>query len=144
MIDNAPAKVMLGMSLIGDSVGVSGDERMVQAWVSIITGTKDTELRCAFSFNHYKCMPDSDEALADATVTGQLNVLKARIRFSMGQIFEQVSAEDRVAKEIAFRDVRNEVLSHSKPHAMGTVAEIAIKLGISKSEVRRRKQEGTL
>jgi DNA invertase Pin-like site-specific DNA recombinase len=32
----------------------------------------------------------------------------------------------------------------NQPHEMGTVSEIAIKYGISKSEVRRMKANGTL
>jgi len=63
------------------------------------------------------------------------------VRFKMEKVVEAVEEE---VEEVRLTKVQELNQQRNQPHAAGTVAEIAAKLGVSKSEVRRMKREGTL
>jgi plasmid maintenance system antidote protein VapI len=68
--------------------------------------------------------------------------LKAQDWVDLQQIFNDSKDPTKVATALDLAKAK--FLEMSKVHEMGTVAEIAQKLGISKSEVRRRKANNTL
>ena len=89
-------------------------------------GMHDECIKAAFSFNNPS---GSGEA--------GLEFLKHNIREKIRPLFENLAFLE--AKKNA-----EEFKKRNQPHTLGTVAEIAAKSGISKSEVRRLKQEGRL
>ena len=81
---------------------------------------------------------DSDTSQDGEAAFARLNDL---IQFKMKRVVEAVEEE---VEEVRLTKVQELNQQRNQPHAAGTVAEIAAKLGVSKSEVRRMKREGTL
>lgn len=94
---------------------------------------------------HAKRASDADQGDDEVTTTydgeeafNRLNdLVKYRLQQEVDALAEQVE-EAHVADQKTATDLRNQ------PHASGTTAELATKLGVSKSEVRRMKRDGTL
>lgn len=110
----------------------------------ILTGHYDYELKCALYFQHHRKAPSSDADLGDETVIVMLERLKNFIRSIVQGIFDAAARQDQMEQEENRKALLHRLRESNKPHEMGTVAEIAAKYGISKSEVRRRKADGTL
>ena len=135
-------KVLLGLSLIGTAVPRSRAD--VQQWPLILMGSFDHPIKVACYYQSKQVLPSKDEDLEIAEALNGLEFLKRTIRLQienairhleMGVERERVREHERLLKDLR---------AHAKPSEFGTVAEIAQKYGISKSEVRRRKADGTL
>ena len=63
------------------------------------------------------------------------------VQFKMKKVIETVEEEVEVEKLTKVQELNQQ---RNQPHAAGTVAEIAVKLGVSKKAVRAMKREGTL
>ena len=84
-----------------------------------------------------KTAAETLEDLETPEVLQMLNRLKSTCRSDINALFEAADKQDKA-------DLIEKLKETNKPHEMGTVSEIAEKFGISKSEVRRRKADGTL
>lgn len=133
---------MVGMSVIGGALQTDPDAGTLMAF--ILLGKYDHELKCAHYFQHYGKEPANDAELEDPTVVVMLDRTKRFFRSIVQGIFDEAARQDQLEQEEKRKALLQQLRESNKPHEMGTVAEIAAKYGISKSEVRRRKAEGTL
>lgn len=133
-------KVFTGLSIIADCI----DFRKPEMAAFVLIGRFDDELLAAsFYVAHHKDAV-GDEYKTDPRAISNVANIKDRIRDTIGFIFREVEREELMAREAAMERLRLELKKSNEPHARGTVDQIAKQLGISKSEVRRRKADGTL
>lgn len=134
------AKGMKGLALI--SGFLMEPEKNVMAIPFALSGDMDEDLKYGFHLMLYGGkVPYNAE---DFVLQKSLDGLKSNLRFFVQRIFELAEHDEELQRQTELARVRQELKQSSRPHEMGTVAEIAAKFGISKSEVRRRKAEGTL
>jgi DNA invertase Pin-like site-specific DNA recombinase len=88
--------------------------------------------------------PATEADLETPEVLAGLERIKNHFRGVVQEIFRTADEADRQADQARHQEMLNQMRKNQQPHEMGTVAEIAAKYGISKSEVRRRKADGTL
>lgn len=136
------SKVMSGMGIIGSIMTPAATEaefeNKVQLMSHTLGGLHDELILCALFANITKNVPtDLDEVKANGDAAYGLERLKDMIRSDFKKIIEKGIAEDKNNLLMKMKDT-------NKPHPMGTINEIAAKLNISKSEVRRLKSNGTL
>jgi hypothetical protein len=130
-MENFFTEVLRGMSLIADT--------NIDTVSLIVVGHYDLPLKCALYQVGMKTgkAPDTVADLETPQVLFGLERIKDHYRVLIRKIFEQAEQQDHEALLATLRKT-------NQPHEMGTVSEIAIKYGISKSEVRRMKANGTL
>ena len=126
---NFYARAMLGLAVFGD--------RTPDTIARILVGAHDEDILCAMHFVRTRSVPEALAMVRNEHNLADLERFKKGLRMGIAEIFMAAKALDHAA-------MLEELRTHSQPHEMGTVAEIAKRLGISKSEVRRRKQHGTL
>jgi hypothetical protein len=122
-------KVMTGLGIIG--------RLLPEAWALVLVGRFDDEILCAF---HCVNDPSTPASMEDVRTPPNLLALE-RFKDELRANVQRLISEDEKRRRA---ELLQELQQHQQPHAFGPVAEIAQKLGISKSEVRRRKQDGTL
>lgn len=134
--------MMFGLSIVGKCTNL--EDPGIAALV--MGGSYDEDLLCMFYGLQRNCVPgeNSAEYTNDPDAKQGLQNLKDYILGLVQEVFRRAQLEDQEMQALKLQQVRHEVLQSSKPHEMGTVNEIAQKYGISKSEVRRRKADGTL
>lgn len=79
--------------------------------------------------DHLQRMKDYLRLLVQRAINDEIKAEKDVERFRKGQRHKELIEQMKAA---------------TQPHPMGTVAELAQKLGVSKSEIRRRKTDNTL
>jgi hypothetical protein len=86
---------------------------------------------------------DTDGSGSDTTYDGEAAFARLNdlVQFKMRKIVEAVEEE---VEEIHNTRAKERIQKRDQVHAAGTIAEIAAKFGLSKSEVRKMKREGTL
>lgn len=134
------AKGMSGLHLIGRFM--TEPEKNISAIPFVLSGHMDNELYQGFYLSEYGTKRDFEEN--DPKIKNAVEGLKNLLRQFVQEIFRRAAEEDRMEQIRQLERVKAELAQSSKPSEYGTVAEIAQKFGISKSEVRRRKAEGTL
>ena len=132
-------KGITGASLIGSLY--SNPAENITIIPSVLAGELDENLSHGFY-----CM---ESQIRDCDVDPQVikyavEAVKSHLRQFIQNIFTNAAREDDEKRNAHVQDIRVQLANSSKPHEMGTVAEIAAKYNISKSEVRRRKADGTL
>lgn len=130
----------VGLSLIADCI----DFRKPEIVAFVLAGYYDDILLETFYYTANHKLSTKGEHKTDRNASFCLINLKDRIRDCIHHILHEADRQDRVNRELALARLKAELCQSNKPHEMGTVAEIAAKYNISKSEVRRRKAEGTL
>lgn len=132
------AKAANGMIIIGSLMFET--EKNISAIPFVLAGDMDDELKRGFFASKFGIIAEYDSSRACPELEG----LKQHLRFFVQAIFRAAAHEEEMERRVALEKVRYELKDSNKPHEMGTVSEIAARLGISKSEVRRRKADGTL
>jgi len=133
---------LMGLTVLGCvgkfCLGVA-DKQDVEMSMHVLTGRFDDDIRALLAMN-----PDISGPFGNTTV----EVVKERIRQAVQGIFEQADEEERnrrILQQEALRlQLQTEFLQHNQQHPLGTVAQLATKFNVSKGEIRRRKQDGTL
>ncbi len=139
-------KTLVGFSIIADIFDERGTDpkRMGAAISAVLTDSVKDDVCSALFYMTAGHQPtcESDLQLMAPRYEQTKEVLRKAVvgLFSADQEPEQKSAVSAIRKA----EVLQELKSHNQPSEFGTVAEISAKYGISKSEVRRRKAEGTL
>lgn len=138
----------LAAAVIGKAMEVSSDGFALQ--ISIIDGSYDKELRCLCVYKRFGHV--NNEEMNHPSIDLDLRILKDFFRSRIQNLFNQAVMEER--RELEQQQARlkielkAEIDAHFRanqaPHAQGTVAELAAKFGVSKSEIRRMKAAGTL
>ena len=124
-------KTMGGLAAFSDIM--RGDKAAI---ASLLCGNIDDCMRCAIFFTMTEELPATLD-FENAVVDEKLKSLKEDVRLAVASSASTIIANER-------ERILAEVSESSKPHPMGTVAELAAKFGVSKSEIRRRKADGTL
>jgi hypothetical protein len=136
---------MTGYGIIGliFSADSTKANEIGDAIVTVLSGHADTELLSAF-YTTFSSDPPS--CITDLEIgRPQLDALKARVRLGVQLMVDDYANELREEAQKRKTHAANNFLSAtSQAHELGTVNEIAQKYNISKSEVRRRKADGTL
>lgn len=120
---------MTGLAIIG---GIN-----INNVAFLLMGQYDIEIKCAFFYSYLRKNASSVEELEIPEVLEPLRRLKDMYRREVQDIFSEAAKQDRA-------ELLAKLKNTNMPHEMGTVSEIAAKYNISKSEVRRRKADGTL
>lgn len=143
---NISVKIGVGLSVMANCLDFHKPELIGP----ILTGQFDDEILAAVYFCHHKVQPQNSEHRTCEVARSDLVKIKDHIRATVvdllsyhNELLEQMPRMSRKPAEVPAEVKRDLQKSHA-PHAQGTVAEIAAKFGLSKSEVRRRKAEGTL
>ena len=100
----------------------------------LLTGQFDEDLKAVFYFQIFRKIPEDAAELNDQQVLFLVDNLKDRVRKTIQQMIDSAFQTDVLAAPSMLH----------KTSALGTTAEIATKYNISKSEVRRRRANGTL
>lgn len=138
---NMEKGIFAGLSIVADCI----DFRNPNIIPMVLTGYFDDQLLYSFFWvSHHKYPTSPEEYKTDERSNYALNSLKEIIRNKLEHFLWQLEREEELKKQANLEQIRSELRKSSKPHDMGTVAEIAQKYNISKSEVRRRKVEGSL
>lgn len=112
---------------------------------AILTGQHDRAIKCASHLTLKKPTPASfEEVENDPAVSGHVENIKNYLRRLVQGIFDQAMREERMHMDAQRSALLAKLKTTNKPHVLGTVAEIAEKYSLSKSEVRRLKAQGTL
>jgi hypothetical protein len=133
------AKVMTGLAVI------SATE--IETISLVVAGHYDEQIRFALvnaRRGATRFDEPSAEELSDPMVSIGLDRIKNHHRAVIQEIFRMAERHDQQVAEAERQKLLDQMRANQKPHEMGTVAEIAAKYNISKSEVRRMKQAGTL
>lgn len=135
------AKTMTGISIVGEAAQAlifnKFNEPSIKRLTLILMGHYDENAKLAFYQIETGNTAKSIEEANTEEVIFALDSLKARIRRSFNSIIEAGAVEE---KKRMLEIMKNT----NKPNTQGTVAELATKYGVSKSEIRRMKTEGTL
>lgn len=144
---NFMSLAMTGMSLIGQALQFRNQDD-VQVATFIIMGHYDKYLKCASFFtSKLKIdgqLPKTEEELEVPEVLVHVERIKNHIRGLIQQVFREAERYDQAISQAKKEELLAKLRESNKPHTLGTVAEIATKYGMSKSEVRRHKADGTL
>jgi hypothetical protein len=116
----------------------------VQTMAMILAGNHDKEIKAAFAILETGSAHPTEEQMDLPIVLEKLHFLKARCRHWIQGVFDAAAQQEEKEKQQQHKAILADVQSHNKPHPLGTVDELAKKFGVSKSEIRRRKAEGTL
>ena len=133
----------LGYRLFGLALRFN-DRDSVTAATQIIQGDYDIPLKCALYHKTFKKIAKDEAMIEHAEVLNSLKRVKAHFRDEIQHVFRLIEEAEIAAKKKAKESLINKLKETNKPAEYGTVAEIAARYCISKSEVRRLKQEGKL
>lgn len=130
--------IFLGLAIFGDSIGL----RDPQTAAMMLVGRHDETLLKTFFWVTHKRDPINEEHRTNKECISMLAIAKERVRDDIQYVFRMAEAEEKEAQGKAFEHLRNQLRTSNRPLELGTVNEIAARYGISKSEVRRRKNAG--
>lgn len=135
---------MHGMSIIACAIDPKTPEDFGSISALILTGHYDLPIKAAAYYRIVGKVYETEEELNRPDVITFLDGLKAMVRNTIEFIFTDADEQLKNESKESFDNLRKKLCESNKPHVQGTVAELAQKLGVSKSEVRRMKTEGTL
>jgi hypothetical protein len=143
----SPMAVLNSASAFGDSA----------YWPYFMLRERDFDLAILAYRDIHQKSPENTAQLREPAVLRNVDNLvtglRNHIQRAVDRLSEMPASMGKTVTPIATKSHRHDVsntraaqtfCSMSKPDVLGTVDEIAKKFGISKSEVRRRKQDGTL
>jgi hypothetical protein len=141
------SKVMVGLAALGTAFDHKAPE-FAKTIGQILGGMFKEEIKAACFHSSTGMYPAVQSDLEGERVTQEyeriLRLLRGFVEQAVSQAVSSIHLRQVEREALAFQALRNQLAASSKPHPQGTVNEIAAKFGISKSEVRRRKQDGTL
>lgn len=134
------ARGLNGMALIGGFV--NDPEKNISAIPFVLAGDMDDELYRGFYLARYGTQAAFNAH--DIDTAAMVGRLKNMLRQFVRGIFDAAERDLIRQQQLKHSQVLADLKKTSQPHEQGTVAEIAARYGISKSEVRRRRADGTL
>ena len=121
--------VMVGMIILGKLYSANADEQG-NAIAGLLIGEYDHELTHAFAYKS-----DMETGIK------QLAELKDAFRKTLQMAINQEA--ERSQRRAAY-EACEKFMGNQEPHALGTTAELAEKYSVSKKQIRKMKQDGTL
>lgn len=137
-------KTLDGFCIIADIFDERGTDpkRMGAAISAMLTDSVKDEVCSALFYMSAGHQPTCEADLQ--LMAPRYEQTKEVLRQAVVDLFKAEPEQDHAMSAVRKAEVLQELKSHNQPSEFGTVAEISAKYGISKSEVRRRKAEGTL
>ena len=136
MIDQPQKKILIGASLVGKALDYNNPSRFT-AIADILSGKVDVELACLAFNSQIGRIPKTDADLKAPAALEQVSTIKKALRKEMQALADLVAEEYRKQTMEKFKKT-------NRPSEFGTINDISVRYKISKSEVRRLKQEGKL
>lgn len=136
--------ILNGLSIIGSIVNHPDASTFGLQSVKLLSGEYDHYIK---AIGHYQLTGkifEKDEELETPEVSAYVQRTKQMVRNMIQEIFDREAENFKQQQKRAMEALKIKLSKSNKPHAQGTVAELATMLGVSKSEVRRMKTEGTL
>lgn len=136
--------LLLGLSLFSD---VLHKDPKIQgaALVNVVTGRYQKELMAVAFFQIHQRNPiDGEDYLTDPVAAAHYGRVVNYCRNVIKGIFDAAARDDFQRKQGELQALRNKLALSNKPHAQGSVRQLAAKLGVSIGEVRRLKASGEL
>lgn len=134
-------KAMVGAATLGNLNGTDPDT-ISDTIFAIISGKVDEDLRAFFALKQFgfaeaPAKQDSDE------VSQMLSKIKLFCQTVINQAIQSEGKTSRVNPEQA-KAAKEAYAKMYQPSSVGTVAEISSKYGLSKSQIRKMRADGTL
>lgn len=120
--------VMTGMIVLGKLYSPDPDEQANTIAMTLM-GKYDEELQAAFTYTH----GESGEGMAEQ--------LKEQFRRTLQKAINDEATRLEQEKQ---QEACEQFMGNQEPHALGTTAELAERYSVSKKQIRKMKQDGTL
>jgi hypothetical protein len=127
-MDSNYDQILIGMSVLG-RLFAGSDLEKADTIALVLMGKYDDALDAAFMHTHGEVGRGMSEELKE----------QYRKHLEMA-----INNETDKQREISQQEVCEKFMGNNEPHALGTVAELSEKYGLSKSAIRTHKREGTL
>ena len=135
--------ILTGMSIIGSIMSSTNVSAGFHA-VKLLAGEYDRSIKAIGLYQMTGKIFEKDEELETPEILEYLERAKQMIRIMIQGMFQQEAKDFKQQQKHQLETLKIKLLESNKPHSQGTVAELATKLGVSKSEVRRMKADGSL
>lgn len=133
---------MLGVYILGKAM------EDVESASLILAGVFDTPIKVTTFKKEFDRLPETEAELDCEICERGVNNTKTYFRRIVQNTLNEAERMDKLQTQNEEKknqeQIARKIRQTNQPHQMGTTAEIAERLGISKKEVRRRKQNGTL
>jgi hypothetical protein len=141
-------ETFIGMALLGEMLGPTAD-RAGDAMVAILTDRNQREIMAMCFYQSHRRVPnEGEDFMVDPVAVDAYERLKNFTRGVVQNIFDEAERQDRAEalqqQRQAMETLQIRLRTSNAPHPEGTVAELAARFNVSKSEIRRRKADGTL
>lgn len=136
--------ILNGLSIIGSIVNPVDATAFGFHSVKLLSGEYDRYIKAIGLHQTTGKIFEKDEELETPEVLKYVERIKQMVRNMIQGLFQQEAENFKNQQKQAMEVLKQKLSQSNKPHEQGTVAEIAQKLGISKSQVRRFKAEGKL
>lgn len=135
--------VFRGMYILGSSANVVDEESAMLAPM-VLMGKYDKELKYFLYWRETKTCPQTEEQAGTPVILEMLERAKGYIRWRLQSLIDREQDQYHREREQNFKNMVSEMRDSSKPHPFGTVAQLATRFNVSKSEVRRMRTAGIL
>jgi hypothetical protein len=136
--------ILNGLSIIGSIVNPVDATAFGFHSVKLLSGEYDRYIKAIGLHQMTGKIFEKDEELETPEVLKYVERIKQMVRNMIQGMFEQEAEHFKQQQKHALEALKIKLSQSNKPHEQGTVTEIAKKLGVSKSEVRRLKAENKL
>ena len=136
--------ILNGLNIIKSVVNTSDPTSFGLHSVKLLTGEYDRYIKAVGLHQLTGNIFEKDEELEVPEVLNYVERIKQMVRNMIQNMFVQEAEDFKQQQKHELGALKKKLSESNKPHSQGTVAELATKLGVSKSEVRRMKTDGTL
>lgn len=136
--------ILNGLSIIGSIVNPVDPTTFGFHSVKLLRGEYDRYIKAIGLHQMTGKIFEKEEELETPEVLKYVERTKQMVRNTIQGMFEQEAEHFKQQQKRSLEALKIKLSESNKPHAQGTVAKLATMLGVSKSEVRRMKTEGTL
>lgn len=136
--------ILNGLSIIGSIMNPVDPTTFGFHSVKLLRGEYDRYIKAIGLHQMTGKIFEKEEELETPEVLKYVERTKQMVRNMIEGMFQQEAQDFKQQQKQQLEALKIKLSESNKPHSQGTVAELATKLGVSKSEVRRMKTEGTL
>jgi len=141
--NNSAILVFRGMHILGTCLdAVNENTALLSSFV--LMDKYDKELKYFLYWRETKKYPQTEEEVNTSATLEALERIKGFIRHGIQEAIQHEIRLTEYGKKHVFNQMLAEMKDSSKPHPLGSVAQLAERFNISKSEVRRMRTAGTL
>jgi hypothetical protein len=141
--DTPFSTVFRGMYILGAGARIDSVDAAALS-TQILLGNHDRDLKHFLYWRDSKKLPEKESDVETTEVLAKLANIKSYIRHQVQALFDEAEADLVRERKRNFDQLISDIKDSSKPHPLGTVAQLATRFNLSKSEVRRMRTAGTL